>query len=194
MDLREGMKKNLLQPVMMDLPEEILRQIFLYLDFITLFVSLRKVSHRIKMFVNSYIGKGGLFLLIRQPGFPIELFGIFQQPPGKFNNYKKLISPIVCNGDQEHRGLPCGATCPPFHSNSLYQLNYFLWNDELVACTNQYVKDSRLYLYQFMTDTWNVIFREVSFCENNDPGQTCQHLCPINILEGKYLSPGLHWA
>ena len=72
------MKKNLLQPVMMDLPEEILRQIFLYLDFITLFVSLRKVSHRMKMYVYRYIGKGGLFLLIRKPGFPIELYGIFQ--------------------------------------------------------------------------------------------------------------------
>ena len=192
MDAGEKRRKKILQPVIMDLPEQILRQIFLHLDHITLFVSLRNVCQRMKTYVNRYIGKGGLFILIGQSGSPIELYCIFQRSPVKFNIYKKFISPIVCNGDQEHRGSPCGLKCPPFHSNSYsysYQLNYFSWNDELLACKNRYCKDSRLYQYQFMTDTWKVIFNKLSFCETKDPVQTCQHLPPIDLLEGTSFTP-----
>ena len=117
MDVGEKRKQKILQPLIMDLPEQILRQIFLHLDFITLYVSLRKVCHRMKTYVDRYIGTGGLFLFIRQSGSSVELYGIFQQPSGKSNIYKKLISPNVCNGDVKHKGLPCRAKCPPFQSN-----------------------------------------------------------------------------
>ena len=189
MDVGEKRKQKILQPVIMNLPEQILRQIFRYLDLISLYVSLRKVCHRMKTYVDRYIGTGGLYLFIRQSGSSVELYGIFRQPSGKSNIYKKLISPMVCNGDVEHKGLPCRAKCPPFQSNSLYQINYFSWNDELVACKNHYCKESRLYQYQFMTDTWNVIFNEVSFCEARYIVQTCKHMRSIYSLEGLCISP-----
>ena len=189
---RIGKKKNL-QPGMLDLPEQILRQIFSYLDHITLFLSLKEVCPMMKTYVDRYIGTGGIFLLVGEYGSPLELNFIFRRPSGIFDIHRKIISPIVCNSGQEHEGSPCEMGCPPFHRDSFCQLNYSSWKGTIIACPKYCCKNPRLYQYQYLKDTWKVIFKEVSFCEIRIrapfPGEVCKHSRPINILEGTFLYP-----
>ena len=104
-------KKKSLQTGMLDLPEQILRQIFSYLDHTTLFLSLKEVCPMMKTHVDHYIGTGGIFLLAGDhiTESPLELHCIFRRPSGMFETYRKFISPFVCNSSQEHAGSPCRA-------------------------------------------------------------------------------------
>ena len=49
--------KNTSIPYLIDLPEQVLRQIFHYIDFETLFVHLQETCQSMKNFVNQYISR-----------------------------------------------------------------------------------------------------------------------------------------
>ena len=188
MDRREKNVKKVSYAGIMDLPEQILRQIFNYLDLITLYVSLQEVCHEMKIYVSRFIGTGGIFLLIGNPQSPPELLFIFTRPSGKFNVERKSIAPITCDGKRQHFGYLCGNLCPPFQPKSEYGLYYYSWNDSIIACAGEghlmcSADQHPLYQYQFITDSWEIIFRNISFC---DPRPSCQH--PVNFSEGTYLS------
>ena len=63
----------------LDLNEDVVREIFLYLDYDEVFYTLRKVCKQLKEYVDTYIQLGGVFLLCSVPGMPSKLLHVFKQ-------------------------------------------------------------------------------------------------------------------
>ena len=154
----------------MNLPEQILRQIFDHLDFITLFVTLKKVCQKMKNHVNGYIDMdmGGIFLLVEKAEPSYELLCIYRRSSKEMIVRRKTISAISCDPDWERR-------------------SYFSWNETIVCCVYQRSQHV-LYQYHFETDKWEAVYRNVSFCNNISPSRLNQHSHSIILPEGKHFS------
>ena len=63
----------------LDLNEDVLREIFLYLDYDEVFYTLGNVCKQLKNTVDNYIKLGGVFLLCSVPGMPSKLLHIFER-------------------------------------------------------------------------------------------------------------------
>lgn len=185
MDRFKKYRKEMVSPHLVDLPEQILRQILHYLDFETLYFGVNEVCQLTKKLVNQYIEMGGVFLLIgtSSSSSPLDLVYIFRQSSKRFNVRWKRISPVSCDVAKEHPGSLCGPLCPPFYPGLDNELNYFAWCHTILACVFQrqrYV----IYQYRFATDQWNIIYSNVSPCECKDRVLPSQHSHPVKLLEG----------
>ena len=63
----------------LDLNEDVLREIFLYLEYDEVFYVLGNVCKQLKETVDTYIQLGGVFLLCSVPGMPSKLLHIFER-------------------------------------------------------------------------------------------------------------------
>ena len=184
----EPPKKNLKNtsiPCLIDLPEQVLRQIFHYIDFETLFVHLQETCQSMKNVVNQYINMGGVFLMVGRVDSPLELLFVFRQASKRFNVYRKGIAPISCDVSNEHPGSLCGPLCPPFYDELDDEPSYFAWNNTIVSCLKQrqrYV----IYQYQFETGKWKIIYKNVSVCEAKSHVPPSLHCHPFKLPEGTW--------
>ena len=64
---------------MLDLPEQSFREIFQYLDFETIYFSMRNICQKLKHYVDGFIQLGGIFMLAGGRDVPIEILQIFKQ-------------------------------------------------------------------------------------------------------------------
>ena len=190
MDRHNTNDKDGVNLCIVDLPEQILREIFHHVDTVTLFVTLKKVCQKMKSHVDGYIETGRIFLMVGATESTHELLYVLRRSSKELTIHRKTFPPVTCDGYSEHPGSLCGALCTPYQYNTKRNLNYFSWNNTIVACVyptlpgnNQHV----LYQYQFETDKWKIIYRNVSVCDSKTP--TLLSHCHCTILpQAKYFS------
>ena len=78
---------------MLDLPEQVFREIFRYLDFETVYFTLRKVCPKIKEYVDGFIQLGGMFMLAAGRDVLTEILYIFKQCNKETTIYSKSACP-----------------------------------------------------------------------------------------------------
>ena len=79
----------------LDLDENIFREIFSHLDHCNLYFSVKNVCRTLKNYVDSYIQFGGAFILSpRAPDIPIEILYIFKRNEKPASSCSKLIPPL----------------------------------------------------------------------------------------------------
>ena len=95
MEHRRKFQKRTVITGVLDLPEQIFRDIFQYLDFDTIFITIRKVCQKLKRYVDDYKKVVGVFMLMAQkPTMPRKLMFVLQQHNGIKIAWYKQISPF----------------------------------------------------------------------------------------------------
>ena len=67
------------QTNILDLHEDIFREIFRHLDAGTVYFKIRRLCHKMKVYVDQYIQLAGIFMLVTaRKRFPDEILYVFQ--------------------------------------------------------------------------------------------------------------------